>query len=566
MSTNARLAIIGLILTLFGGVLILRLFFIQIVSGNYYASLAERQQIASEELSPRRGKIFIRDKEGMPITVATTRIGYVLYADVRKLTDPEKIYEGLSGVLEKEGVILSRDHFFSAAQKKDDPFEILVGRIEEDTARRISEKEYAGIGLLPNEWRYYPLDSFASHVLGFFGFGADGKEAGQYGVERFYDKALTGSKGFLEGITSSGGIFLNIGERLFRPPAEGKDIILTIEFDVQKALEGELDRIGEAWHPFRSGGIIIDPVDGRIIAMAARNDFNPNYYGKADYIGDFLNPLISSLYELGSVFKPLTIAAALDAGAITPQSSYFDSGYVQIADRRIENFDGKGRGTTDIQGILNESLNTGAVFVGQQLGKEKFLDYFERYGLDTKTDIDLPSEAPGDISSLGAMRDVEYATATFGQGIAVTPIEFVRAVSALANGGFLVHPYIVENGIAQDKKEPRRILSAETSETITKMLVTVVDEALLGGGQAPKHFSVAAKTGTAQIANVGTIGYSGKFLHAFFGYAPAFDPKFLIFLFAEDPKGVLYASHSLGPSFLDLTEALLYYYEIPPNR
>lgn len=562
--TGKRIVIVALGLTFFGGVLLVRLFFIQVISADYYQSLAERQHVASRELAPRRGDIFLHDRKGA-VTAATTRSGWLLYADARKIEDADETFGRLTEALKGTSFRVDQGRFFAIAEKRNDPFEILIPRIEDEIAQQIDVNSIPGIGLLAREWRYYPLNEFASHSIGFFGFGSDGKEAGQYGIERFYGAALEGKQGIQEGSAASGGAFLTIGKNIFLPPQEGDDIMLTIEFEVQQYLEHALDSIGGQFSPEIAGGLIIDPHTGKILAMAARNNFNPNTYASTDNLSYFLNPLTSSIFELGSVFKPLTIAAALDAGVITPETTYVDEGFVQIADVRISNYDGKGRGRTDIQGILNESLNTGAVFVGKQLGKEKFLDYFERYGLDTKTDVDLPFEAVGDMSNLDTNRDVEFASASFGQGLAVTPIEFVRAVSALANGGFLITPYIVENGV-KDTREQKRILSQETSETISRMLVTVVDKALLGGGKGPEHYTVAAKTGTAQVPNAGAPGYSSKFFHSFFGYAPAFDPKFLIFLFMKDPKGVQYASHSLGPSFLELTKSLLYYYEVPPDR
>ncbi|PIR69864.1 MAG: hypothetical protein COU47_00290 [Candidatus Niyogibacteria bacterium CG10_big_fil_rev_8_21_14_0_10_46_36] len=562
-SIRGRLVIVTVALTIFAVALVVKLFFIQVISADYYQSLAERQQVASQELSPRRGEVYVHDGDST-ITVATTRSGWLLYADARKIEDAEETYGRLSMELNKVLLHIDKERFFAIAQKRDDPFEILIPRIEDDVAAEMDVKEIPGIGLLSREWRYYPLGEFASHVIGFFGFGSDGKEAGQYGIERFYDNELQGKRGIQEGIASSGGTFLNIGKSIFLPPREGDDITLTIEYEVQQMLERAMDDVVQKFSPETAGGVIIDPKTGKILAMAARSNFNPNAYAGAD-IASFLNPLVSSIYELGSIFKPLTVAAALDAGVVTPETEYVDYGFIEIDGAKISNYDGKARGRTNIQGVLNESLNTGAVFVGQQIGKEKFLDYFERYGFDTKTDIDLPFETVGDISNLETNRDIEYAAASFGQGIAVTPIEFVRAASALANGGYLVTPHIIE-GAEEDLRPPKQILSAEASHTISRMLTTVVDKALLGGGQGPEHYSVAAKTGTAQVANIGARGYSGRFLHSFFGYAPSFDPEFLIFLFTQDPKGVQYASHSLGPAFLDLTSSLLYYYEVPPDR
>lgn len=563
---KGRLFLVAFLITVFAIALVIRLFSIQVLSSEYYQSLAERQQLASRELAPRRGEIFLKDKNGRFVTVATTRTGYLLFVDPRKIEDAGETFERLSKALGAYSIAIDRDTFFLAVSKKDDPFEELLPRIEKEVADAVISEHIPGVGATLQEWRFYPLGALAAHVIGFFGFGEDGKEAGQYGIERFFEDDLNGNRGFVNGVKSSGGVLLNFGKRLFAAPSEGKDIELTLELGAQQQLEGALDTVWKKFSPEIAGGIVINPHTGKILAMASRDAFDPNRYAETENISYFVNPLVSSIFELGSVFKPLTIAGALDSGAVTPETTYFDKGFVQIGPARISNYDGRGRGMTTVQGVLSESLNTGAIFVEQKLGKEKFLHYVEHFGLAEKTDIELPAEGLGNISNLESGRDIEYASASFGQGIAVTPIAFVRAVSALANGGVLIQPYIVERTRPVDKGGLPRVISETAAETITQMLVQVVDKAFLGGGKGLPHYSVAAKTGTAQIPNKNAPGYSEKFLHSIFGYAPAYDPEFLIFLFAKNPRGVTYSSQSLGQAFLDLTKALLYYYEVPPDR
>ena len=226
-----------------------------------------------------------------------------------------------------------------------------------------------------------------------------------------------------------------------------------------------------------------------------------------------------------------------------------------------------------MQKVLEESLNTGAAFAAGKLGKENMRKYFTAYGLGEKTGVELPGEVAGNLSNLSSKRDVEYATASFGQGVSATPLEFARAIAALANGGKLMKLYLVERIVRPGREdvitEPevvREVLTPETSETISKMLVKVVDDALLGGTVKFKRFTAAAKTGTAQIPLKDAKGYSEEYLHSFFGWAPGFDAKFLVFLYMEKPQGVRYASQSLGPSWAEITQFLLTYYEIPPDR
>jgi len=280
------------------------------------------------------------------------------------------------------------------------------------------------------------------------------------------------------------------------------------------------------------------------------------------------------VFEMGSIIKPLTMASGLDAGVVTADTTYNDKGYVVFDGSRIENYDGKGRGVVPMQEVLNQSLNTGVAFVMQKLGKDRFRKYFLSLGLGEETGIDLPGEVGGLVGNLQSKRDVEYVTASFGQGIATTPIATVRALSALGNGGKLITPHIVtkidyKGGMSDmvSYNDTERVFKPETSEEITRMLVEVVDKALLGGKVKMKNYSIAAKTGTAQIAREGGGGYyKDKYLHSFFGYFPAYNPKFLVFLYVVNPRGVRYASHTLTYPFMNITKFLINYYDIPPDR
>lgn len=277
---------------------------------------------------------------------------------------------------------------------------------------------------------------------------------------------------------------------------------------------------------------------------------------------------------MGSIFKPLTLAAGLEQGVISAETNYFDAGTVKIGGEEISNYDKKGRGRVSMQEVLNQSLNTGAVFVMRQLGQDNFKRYVYAFGLGEKTGIDLPGEVAGLVDNLESGREVELATASFGQGLAVTPIGLVRALSALANGGYLYKPQVTASlnlapGLA-DEMEPvdqGHVISQATSEEITRMLVRTVDEALVGGRAKMEHYRIAAKTGTAQIPNPESGGYyQDRSLHSFFGYFPAYQPRFLILIYMVNPKGVRFASETLTDPFMEITKFLIEYYEIPPDR
>lgn len=566
-----RIKWIFIILVSAAGLVMTRLFFLQIVSGDYYQVLAGRQHNYSKELAPRRGSIYIQNKEGERVAVAGVKEGYDIYVNPKMLNDrradTDALFERISGI-----ITMDRDYFMGRLAKKDDPYEIIVSHVGREPAEKIKNLNIEGVGIVPAEWRYYPAGEAASQVIGFVGYNGD-KLEGRYGIERYFDGQLSGKGGYAQGARSAQGFLIDLGKRIFEAPEEGNDIVLTLNIDAQLFLEKALSDVKKKWSAESAGGIVIEPSTGKILAMAALPDFDPNNYQDTKNINAFMNPSVEKVYEIGSVFKPLTLAAAIDRGVITPETKYHDYGFLVLNGRRIANYDGKGRGEVDMQKVLDESLNTGAVFAMQQLGKENFYDYMVNYGLDEKTGIELPDEVVGSMSNLDTNRDIEYATASYGQGISVTALGAARAFSALANGGVIMKPYIVDRIIKPGQPdeitkptEVRRVLKKETSEIINRMLVRVVDEALAGGTVKDPHYTMAAKTGTAFIPKSGGGGYSDEMVHTFFGYAPGFDPKFLIFLYLEKPQGVRYASQSLTATFMDAMHFLLNYYQILPDR
>src|SRR3989344_1877179 len=551
--TATRIRLVFAIVLAGAALLIARLFFLQGVSGEYYKTQASRQQNFSQILTPRRGEIYLSDRKGNLLSLASTKEGYLLFINPQKIKEPEAVLAKLNPL-----VPLERENFLKRAAKTGDPYEVVAHRLDRAAALAIEELEIEGVGIVPEEWRTYPLKSLAAHVVGFLGY-KDDELIGRYGLEHYFEDELRGNDGYLDADLSAGGGLLELGKNLFEPPEEGHDLVLTIDPNVQVFFEKKLKSIQEKWNPSGGGGIILDPETGKILALAAFPNFDPNTYGETQDLATFINPL--------------TMAAALNERALTPQTTYFDKGYLILDGYKIENFDQKGRGETTMQKVLEESLNTGAAFAAGKLGKENMRKYFTAYGLGEKTGVELPGEVAGNLSNLSSKRDVEYATASFGQGVSATPLEFARAVAALANSGKLMKPYLVERIVRPGREdvitEPevaREVLTPETSETISKMLVKVVDDALLGGTVKFKRFTAAAKTGTAQIPLKDAKGYSEEYLHSFFGWAPGFDAKFLVFLYMEKPQGVRYASQSLGPSWAEIMQFLLTYYEVPPDR
>lgn len=549
--------------------LIVRLYTVQVVQGTAYATRAEQQYVGSVRNLFERGTIYFSTKGGERVSAATLRTGYTLAINPTLIDDSGAVYDAISAIIP-----LDRDSFFARAEKKGDPYEEVAQRVKEADANQIRALKLRGVQLFRDQWRYYPGSALAAHAVGFVAY-KDTHLGGRYGLERRYEDVLSRNSVNLF-VNFFAELFEDFGSVVFDVAGEKEgDIVTTLEPAVERALEEALQQTHETYESRQTGGIIMDPHTGAIYAMAAYPTFDLNDFSAVPDPSVFNNPLVESAYEMGSIIKPLTIAAGLDSGVITPRSTYFDGGSVELDNITIKNFDERGRGTVSMQEVLNESLNTGVAHVMKLMGRDRFRVYFkDKFQLGERTGIDLPGEIRGLAHSLDSIRDVDYASASFGQAIALTPIATVRALSALGNGGLLVTPHLVERIIANDGEEhmpksvePTRILSPETSESITRMLVEVVDTALAGGQEKLEHYTIAAKTGTAQIALPNGKGYyDDRYLHSFFGYFPAYDPKFLVFLYTIEPQNVKYASQTLTQPFMSLAKFLLNYYDVPPDR
>lgn len=562
---NGRIRIIWFGILFCAFIFIGRLYWLQMVKAQYYRGEADHQYYSPQASIFDRGGIYFTDKAGQEIAAATLKTGFTLAINPTLITDPLSLYDELSKI-----ITLDKADFIAKASKKDDSYEEVAKRVSLDNGKKIDELNLKGLLLVREQWRYYPAGRLASQSVGFVGYLGDAL-TGRYGLERYYNDVLSR--------TNDTGLYSNFFADLFSEAeksiggtSEG-DIITTIEPNVNFGLEQALAHVEDEYRSDSSGGIIINPKTGEIYAIAATPDFDPNFYSKETNQRVFSNPLVENVYELGSIVKPLTMAAGLDAGKVTAETTYDDKGFLVLDGSKIQNFDGKGRGVVNMQEVLNQSLNTGAAFVEQRLGNELFAQYMTRFGISDETGIDLPGEVHGITDNLKSPRNIEYATASYGQGIAVTPIEMVRALSSIANGGYLVTPYLVKSirytagvtkNVAPDDK--KRILKSATSGEISRMLVNVYDVAIIKGAAKMKDYSIAAKTGTAQIPAPGGGYYPDRYLHSFFGYFPAYDPKFLIFLYTINPKGVQYTSQTLTYPFLDLAKFVINYYNLPPDR
>lgn len=548
-------------------VIIGRMYHIQVIKGPAYAAEGEQQYVHTVRDLYTRGSIYFTEQDGDLVSAATVKSGYVLAVNPQLITDVDTVYEKLNAILP-----IDRETFMKHAVNQDRVYWEVHKQVEEEVAKAIMKLDLTGVQLFRTQWRYYPGNELAARTIGFVGY-KDDKLSGRYGLERSYEDILRRDDEKLA-VNFFAEMFGDLNSVVFdnRPQRRG-DIVATIEPTVNLYLQNRLNETRDEWDSNMVGGVIMNPKTGEVYAMGATPEFDLN--NRTDVpIEAFKNPIVENVYEMGSIVKPLTMAAGLDSGAVTPATTYYDAGTLEIEDYTIGNYDGRGRGTVPMQEVLNQSLNTGVAFVVQKMGKDKFRKYFKALQLGSETGIDLPGEVHGLIDNLDSPRDIEYATASFGQGIAVTPIEMTRALSALGNGGYMVTPHLVKeirylDGTVQPIEYPKgeQVFSAETSETISRMLTTVVDDALQGGAVKLDNYTVAAKTGTAQIADREHGGYyDDRYLHSFFGYFPAYDPEFIVFLYTVEPKGVRYASETLTKPFMDITEFLINYYSVPPDR
>lgn len=566
-----RVRLLSGVIVLGALLLLARLYQIQIVNEERYQEKAEGQYVHTKTDLYSRGSILFTNRDGSTLSAAAIQSGYVLAVNPTHLTlTSEEFCRSLESYLD--------DLVEKCIERVSTPgrtYIELADRITAEQSEEIQVLDIDGALLYKNQWRYYPGDSLAARSIGFVGYtDGDGSELrGKYGLERQYDYVLFEKRQVMS-VNFFAELFSNLGETIYRKEDNSTgDIVTSLEPSVSRMLDSVLQEANDKYSSNLTGAIIMNPHTGEIVAMNAVPGFDLNDRKDAT-IEQFQNPLVEDVYEFGSTIKALTMAAGLDSGTITPYSTYYDAGSIKLDSFTIRNFDGRGRGTVPMQEILNQSLNTGVSWIVTQMGKDKFREYFLNYKLGSETGIDLPNEAYGLIDNLNSPRDVEYATASFGQGIAMTPVETIRALATLANGGKLVTPHLAkrieyDSGEVKEIRYPEgnQVLSEDTSEEISRMLTTVVDDALRGGTVALPHHTIAAKTGTAQIPDPVNGGYyEDKFLHSFFGYFPAFEPEFIVFMYTVEPKGVEYASETLTEPFMDITQFLINYYSIPPDR
>lgn len=568
-----RLRLLSLLVFLSALLLVSKLYLIQIVSGENFEAKAEHQYVAGINYF-ERGSIFFTTKDGALVPAAGIKTGFVLHVNpiiLSERSDLENIYETVNAI-----TALNKDEFLAKARKEDDPYEELSRRLPASVAEKIQALKISGLSVAKERWRFYPGETMAAHTIGLIGYQGN-TLAGRYGLERFYEPVLkrSGEDIFVNFFAE---IFSNIRKATSGDESFEGDIVTTIEPSVEAFLESEILKVTQKYSSDFTGGIVINPKTGEIFAMALTPTFDPNSPQSERNSAIFSNRLVEDRYEMGSILKALTLAVGIDSGAISARSTYNDPGCMTLNTRTFCNYDGKSHGpNVSMQTVLSRSLNTGAAYVASRMGNARFSKSMLAFGLENLTGIDIPNEGRSLVSNLKTNRDLELAQASFGQGIALTPISTVRALSALANGGTLITPHLVKeityklgptkNITYPGEEEMGRVLTPETSAEISRMLTEVVDRTLRDGTVRLENYSIAAKTGTAQIARPEVGGYyDDRYLHSFFGYFPSYEPEFLVFLYTYYPKNIQYASETLTDTFMNITKFLINYYNIAPDR
>lgn len=525
---------------------IFRLYDLQVLQGNQLLARAGSDYLALKFLRANRGAVYFTDKDGNLLPAATNKNFPLVYAVPAVIDDSQEAANALATMVQKP----VKDLQDSFANKKD-LYEPLLHRADAELAKKISSLEIKGVYVDDEPGRFYPLGELASQLLGFVSPKSEGVgDVGSYGLEAFYENILKGRHGEI------------VGGKVSRP-APGKDLILTIDANIQIEAGRILNKLVKERGAKGGTIIVMDPKTGKILALENNPSFDPNDYGKFP-LTNFLNPAIQQIYEPGSVFKVLTMAAGIDTKKITPDTTYYDTGSITLNGWTIENYDLKTNGPygkATMTNVIEHSINTGAVFAQRKMGREIFADYLKRFGFSEKTGVDLPSEIKGDLRRLSPKeRDVVFATASYGQGIAATPLEVINAIAAIANGGVLMRPYLNSELKPQ---EIRRVINSDTAKQITSMMISAVDKAKVA---QIKGYSVAGKTGTAFVPDFKRGGYTENVINSYVGFAPTNNPRFIVLIKLNEPEGAPVAALTVVPAFRDLAQFILNYYNVEPDR
>ena len=554
---DKRMKIILLIFSSILLIIVLRVFYVQVVDYKRLSSLASDLWSRNLPIEASRGRIL--DRNGVVLADNITTTSLVLIPN--QIKNKKEVTEKLAEIL---GVSFDemKEHVY-----KETSIERVHPegrRLSYEVADKIEALNFDGVYLVKESKRYYPYDTMLSHVLGYVGIDNQGLS----GIELQYDDYLTGENGAIKYFSDAKGNKLELTD-LYIEPQDGMDLQLTIDINIQKSVERELDNVVDMFNPDMALAVVMDPNTGEILAMSSRPNFDPNNYEKYSTEELSRNLPIWATYEPGSTQKIVTTAAAVEEKVVDLfKDEFTDTGSVQVDTARIKCWKAGGHGHQTFLQVLQNSCNPGFVKMGQLLGKERLFHYLDLFGFGSKTGIDLNGEGEGIIFPLDKVGNIELATTAFGQGISVTPIQQVRAISAVINGGILLKPYVLKNILEPEtgnvmehnsKTEIRRVISEDTSKIMRYALETVV---ALGGGKSAyiDGYRIGGKTGTAQKAVNGAY-LANNYIMSFVGIVPSNDPEAVLYIAIDNPKDTaLLSSYTTTPIarriLLDIIDAL----------
>ncbi len=572
--------------------IISRLFYLQVLNHEKYRAIASQQHRTINVLQPERGEIFAlvnnkADAELYPLAI--NQVYYEVYANPTEVSRPQNLADILSEVLD-----VDRELILGKLELTNDKYEAIKKQASEEEVKNLQVKldnllaeinkdkaekdKVAGTGIYWDKQilRFYPDKEIGSNMLGFLGYADDGvTRVGKYGLEGYWEKDLAGLGGQLVADRDSTGRIIPFDFTREVSLENGADLVLTIDRNVQYQACKSLDKAIALYDAKGGSVIVMETATGAIRAMCNYPNFDPNKYNEVESIDTYNNLAVYHAYEPGSVMKAIAMAIALDTNKVSPDTLYEDKGEEKIAEFTIRNSDLKAHGLVNMTDVLVGSYNTGIIFATHEVNNKIFEDYMERFGFGKLTGIKISQETAGDISSLAKKGDIYKATASYGQGITVTPLQMVSAFNVIANRGQLVEPYLVSqvkhlNGEVEEFKPKvlRKVISENTASTLAAMLVQVVDNPAGHAQRAQvEGYYVAGKTGTAQVADPGTGRYAtDRTIHSFVGFAPITNPKFTMITKLDYPTAARFAEATATPLFGEIAKFLLEYYQVPPDR
>ncbi len=546
-SQKRRMWIIVGVLIFAALIIVGRLVAFQVVQGPEWAERAGDEILVVAK--PDRGAIYDRNGAVLAANTADYQIG----VSPRLVTESEEMATALAPILQQ-----SRYEILGVLQS-DQSFALLSGRVSAEVADLVRALPYDGLQIDPLPRRFYPQGNMLCHTLGYVDFDGNGGS----GVEGYYQRELAGEAASavinISPLTSQQSVIAH----------EGADLVLTIDRSLQHTVETHLQNALKEYQAVSGSIIVMDPHTGAILAMASAPCYSPaEFYNTDPKL--LLNPAVSQQHEPGSVMKLVTMAAALDSGVVTPQSTYYDAGVLEVGGHKTYNWDRSAPGTTDMTTLLARSLNVGAATLATMMGPDVYYDYLQKFGFGRPTGVDLMSEAAGTMPLPGDAFWTEsfVATNAYGQGIAVTPLQMITAVSALANNGTMMQPYIVqeirgENGtFVHEPTVLGRPISPEIAAQVTAMATTAVTRETLAA--QIEGYTVAGKTGTAQIAENG-IYLPDDVIGSFIGWLPADNPELIVYVKLDRPQTAPWGSQTAAPAFADLADELVVMLDVPPD-